>query len=78
MDLHIHSPQRLYGILLSLGGGGVEWNRVHYYWDHYWPTVPAPDDGNDECGAVGGMEWNRVHYYWDHYWPTVPAPDDGL
>jgi hypothetical protein len=32
---------------------GVKWNRVDYYWGHYWPTVPAPDD--DECGAVGGM-----------------------
>jgi hypothetical protein len=26
---------------------GVEWNRVLYYWDHYWPILPAPnDDGN--------------------------------
>jgi hypothetical protein len=20
-----------------------------------WPIVPAPNDGDDECGAVGGM-----------------------
>jgi hypothetical protein len=20
-----------------------------------WPTVPAPDDKDDECGVVGGM-----------------------
>jgi hypothetical protein len=35
---------------------GVEWNRVHYYWGHYWRTVPAPDDDDDddECGANGG------------------------
>jgi hypothetical protein len=32
---------------------GVKWNRLHYYWGHCRPTVPAPDD--DECGAVGGM-----------------------
>jgi hypothetical protein len=23
---------------------GVVRNRVHYYWGHYWPIVPAPDD----------------------------------
>jgi hypothetical protein len=44
---------------------GVEWNRVHYYWGHYWPTAPAldhdvddednDDDDDDECGAIGGM-----------------------
>jgi hypothetical protein len=32
---------------------GVEWNCVHYYWDCYWPIVPAPDD--DECESIGGM-----------------------
>jgi hypothetical protein len=26
---------------------GVEWNRVHYYRGHYWPTAPAPDNGDD-------------------------------
>jgi hypothetical protein len=31
----------------------MDWNRVHYYLNHYWSIAPAPDD--DECGAVGGM-----------------------
>jgi hypothetical protein len=24
-----------------------------------WPIVPAPDDDDDECGAVGGMRIGR-------------------
>jgi hypothetical protein len=27
---------------------GVEWNRDHYYWGHYWPIVPAPVDDDDD------------------------------
>jgi hypothetical protein len=31
----------------------IKWNSVLYYWGHYWPIVPAPDD--DECRIFGGM-----------------------
>jgi hypothetical protein len=26
-----------------------------------WPIVPAPDDDDDDCGAVGGMRIGRGH-----------------
>jgi hypothetical protein len=29
----------------------VEWNRVHYYWGHYWPIVQAPEV-DDDVGDV--------------------------
>jgi hypothetical protein len=32
---------------------GTECYLVHYYWAHYWPIVPPPDD--DKCWAIGGM-----------------------
>jgi hypothetical protein len=35
---------------------GVEWNWAHYYWGHYWPIVPAPDD--DEWWSVWNSRWN--------------------
>jgi hypothetical protein len=38
-----------------LGGGGVEWNRAHCYWGHYWPTVPPPGDG---WWWVWSSRWN--------------------
>jgi hypothetical protein len=34
----------------------VEWNRVHYYWGHYCPIVPAPDDNG--CWCVSSIQWN--------------------
>jgi hypothetical protein len=35
---------------------GVEQNRVHYYWGHHWPIVPALDD--DRWGWVWSNRWN--------------------
>jgi hypothetical protein len=27
-----------------------------WYCGHYWPIVPAPDDGDGDCGEIGGMK----------------------
>jgi hypothetical protein len=34
---------------------GVNWNRAHYYWGHYWPIYQPRMMDDDECGAMGGM-----------------------
>jgi hypothetical protein len=31
-----------------------------WYCGHYWPIVPAPDDG--DCGEIGGMKIGRGKY----------------
>jgi hypothetical protein len=36
---------------------GVEWNRVHYFWGHYWPIVPAP-----------GWWWWWWWLVWSNWW----------
>jgi hypothetical protein len=36
---------------------GVEMNRVHYYWGHCWPIVPALDD-------VWGWVWSSLCNEW--------------
>jgi hypothetical protein len=66
--------------LIILGRGG--W--VHYYWGHFWPFVPAPDDDgrwwlwSSRCSA-----WQGKQKYWEKTCPsaalstTNPIPDLG-
>jgi hypothetical protein len=37
-----------------------------------WPIVPAPDDDDDECGAVGGMRIGRGNRSTRRKLPPVP------
>jgi hypothetical protein len=34
---------------------GLEWNRVHYYYDHYWPILPSLMIDGDDCGTISEM-----------------------
>jgi hypothetical protein len=54
-----YSSKFIYIILyLSMG---LQWNQVHYYSGHYWPSVRADGDG---CGAISGMnEWQEKSKY---------------
>jgi hypothetical protein len=69
MDLYIHTPKRLYGILLYLGGGGgfsgTESTTEATTGLLYQPLML--DD--DECGAVGGMSGSE-----NRSTPRKPAP----
>jgi hypothetical protein len=51
----------------------LQWNRICYYWSHYWPIVPAPDDDDDECGAIGGKVGRGKPKYCTRRKPT-PVP----
>jgi hypothetical protein len=55
-----HSFSRWSGLFFR-EGGGVECNRVHYYWDHCWPIGPASDDD-------GWWAWsNRWNYKYNNF-----------
>jgi hypothetical protein len=41
-------------IIIIISGGETE---STWYCGHYWPIVPAPDDG--DCGVIGGIEIGR-------------------
>jgi hypothetical protein len=63
-------------------GGGV---RIHYYWGHYWPIAPAPDD---EWWLVWSSRWNEWQGELKYSEKTCPSatlsttnptrPDPGL